>query len=91
MSSTSQNRTKKRGRGRPALSDNVAVEVVRHDRLDITKLAQAVEQYMRYMAELSGSTGFTQSSAAIASITPVLGNTNTNSIKTTGHSIERKR
>lgn len=93
MSSTVQKRTKKQGRGRPATSGNVSIEVVRHDKLDITKLAQAMEQYMRYMAELGDNTKPTRVSTETASIAPVLGSTETNtqkSIKTTGHSIERK-
>lgn len=93
MSKAKQNRTKKQGRGRPPLSGNVAIEAVRKEQLDIAKLAQAVEQYMRYMAELSNNVEPTQSGAEIASITSVQGNANTNtpkSIKTTGHSIERK-
>lgn len=93
MSSTAQKRTKKQGRGRPATSGNVSIEVVRNERLDIGKLAQAMEQYMWYMAELGGSTKPTRVSTEAASIAPVLGSTETNtqkSIKTTGHSIGRK-
>ena len=93
MSDAARKRTKKQGRGRPATSGNVSIEVVRNERLDIGKLAQAMEQYMRYMAELDGSTELTQGSVEAASIIPVLGSTETNtqkSIKTTGHSIERK-
>lgn len=51
MSSTAKKRTKKQGRGRPPLSDNVAIEAVWHDKLDMTKLAQALELYMRHLAE----------------------------------------
>lgn len=51
MSSTAKKRTKKQGRGRPALSSNVAIEVVRNEQLDITKLAQALELYMRHLTE----------------------------------------
>ncbi len=76
MSSTVQKRAKNRGRGRPSLSGNVAIEAVRSEQLDIGKLAQAVGQYMRYMAEFSGSTKSTQSSStAITSIAPVLDDT----------------
>ena len=34
-----------RGRGRPALSGNVQIEPVHVSRLDLTKLAHALEQY----------------------------------------------
>ena len=81
MSDAAQKRTKKQGRGRPPLSGNVTIEVFRSEQLDITKLAQAMEQYMRYMAEPGDSTKPTRVSTE----------TNTQkSIKTTGHSIERK-
>jgi hypothetical protein len=33
------------------LSENVAIEAVWHDKLDMTKLAQALELYMRHLAE----------------------------------------
>ena len=93
MSDAAQKRIKKQGRGRPPLSGNVTIEVFRSEQLDITKLAQAMEQYMRYMAEPGDSTKPTRVSTEAASIPPVLGSTETNtqkSIKTTGHSIERK-
>ena len=34
-----------RGRGRPAMSGNVQIEPVHVSRLDLTKLAHALEQY----------------------------------------------
>lgn len=94
MRSTRQVNKKKQGRGRPPLSSNVTIEAVRKEQLDMGKLAQAVEQYIRYIAELCGGAKPTQGGAGIASITPVLSNVKTNtpkSIKITGHSIERKR
>lgn len=51
MSSTAKKRTKKQGRERPPLPGNVTIEVLRSERLDITKLAQALELYMRHLAE----------------------------------------
>lgn len=61
MSCTTKIRTKKQGRGRPALSGNVAIEAVRNERLDITKLAQALELYMRHLTETADVTGDTPS------------------------------
>lgn len=55
MSSVVQKRAKKQGRGRPFLSGNVTIEVVRSEQLDITKLAQALELYMRHLAEAANT------------------------------------
>lgn len=57
MSSTAKKRPKKQGRGRPGLSGNVVIEAVRNEQLDITKLAQALELYMRHLAETANVTG----------------------------------
>ena len=38
-----------RGRGRPAKSGNVQIEPVHVSRLDLTKLAHALEQYWNYL------------------------------------------
>ena len=57
MSSVVQKRAKKQGRGQPALSSSVALEVVRSEQLDITKLAQALEFYMRHLTETADITG----------------------------------
>lgn len=61
MSCTTKIRTKKQGRGRPALSSNVAIEVVRNEQLDITKLAQALELYICHLTETADITGDTPS------------------------------
>lgn len=61
MSCTTKIRTKRRGQGRPALSRNVAIEAVRNEQLDITKLAQALELYMRHLIETADVTGDTPS------------------------------
>ncbi len=57
MSCTTKIRTKKQGRGRPTLSGNVAIEAVRNEQLDIAKLAQAIEFYMRHLTETADITG----------------------------------
>lgn len=61
MSCTIKKRTRKQGRGRPALSGNVAIEAVRNEQLDITKLAQALEFYMRHLTETANVTRDTPS------------------------------
>lgn len=55
MSSTGQKRVKKQGRGRPLLPGDVAIEVVRSEQLDITKLTQALELYMCHLAEAANT------------------------------------
>ena len=39
------------------MSSSVALEVVRSEQLDITKLAQALEFYMRHLTETADITG----------------------------------
>lgn len=61
MSSIAKIQTEKQGRGRPVLSGNVAIEAVRNEQLDIAKLAQALEFYMRHLTETADITGDTLS------------------------------
>lgn len=45
MKKRTNKHTKRAGRGRPLMSGNVQIEPVHVSRLDLTKLAHALEQY----------------------------------------------